>query len=234
MKKTVIASHLRDEAVRRLHELQIDVFDFAPNPSLDDTIAHHADLSFLYHDGRLYIAREMQSYRDYFLSLGIDVCVIPEPLGKVYPDDVKLNAVPLGRFFLCNEKTVSPFVLADMKRKGKIILSVPQGYTRCSVVPVTDESLITDDASIFAACRAHGLDVLQVGKGSVRLPGFPYGFIGGASGRISDKRIVFHGNLALHQDYEKMARFLEKYAMTAVSLHDGDLIDVGGILSFYK
>lgn len=234
MRKIVIASHLRDEAVSRLRAMQIDVFDFAPNPSLADAIAYHADLSFLYDDGRLYIAREMQAYRESFLSLGVDVCVIPDVLGKVYPDDVKLNAVPLGRFFLCNEKTVSPFILADMKRKGKTILSVPQGYTGCSVVPVTGESLITDDPSIYAVCRSHGLDVLQVGKGSVRLPGFPYGFIGGASGRISDSRIVFHGNPALHHDYEKIARFLEKYAVTAVSLYDGELIDVGSILSFYE
>lgn len=233
MIKSVIASHLRDEAVCYLHEAEIAVFDFASNPSLGEALAHHADLSFLYDDGRLYIAREMSEYRETLLSLGCDVCMIPEPLGSVYPGDVRLNAVPLGRFFLCNEKTVSPTVLADMKRKGKTILSVPQGYTKCSVVPLTQESLITDDASVYAVCRAHGLDVLQVSKGSVRLPGFSYGFIGGAAGRISDRQVVFHGNLSLHADYEKILRFLEKYNMTAVSLCDGELVDIGSILPLY-
>lgn len=234
MRKTVIASHLRDEAVRCLREKQLDVFDFAPNPSLADTLAHHADLSFLYDDGRLYIAREMTEYHELLSSLDLDVRVIPDALGKAYPDDVKLNGVPLGRYFLCNEKTVSPFILSEMKRTGKTILSVPQGYTKCSVVPVTEESLITDDPSIYAVCRSHGLDVLQIGKGSVRLPGFPYGFIGGASGRLSDSQIAFHGNPALHPDYEKIVRFTEKHGMRVVSLTDDFLLDIGSILPLYE
>lgn len=233
MRKTVIASHLRPEAVSRLHEMGMDVFDFAPNPSLGALIAHHADLSFLYDAGRLYIAREMMKYRETLSSRGLEVCVIPEPLGKAYPDDVKLNGVPLGQYFLCNEKTISPFVLTEMKRKGKTILSAGQGYTKCSVVPLTEESLITDDDSIASVCCSHGLDVLKVSKGSVRLPGFPYGLLGGAAGRISDTQIVFHGDLSLHTDSEKILRFLEKYNMTAVSLCDGELLDIGSILPLY-
>ena len=231
--KTVIASHLPKMAVHSLRQRGIHVFDFFPNMSAGEYVRHHADLSFLYAGNKdLIIAREMAEYKDRFP--GYHVFVLTETLSAAYPGDVKLNCVMLGKYLICNIDTVSPFVLQYFKEKGRTVIPVRQGYTKCSVVPVTDNSLITDDESIYDSCKAAGLDVLLVSKGSVKLDGFQYGFIGGASGKISKTEIAFNGDIHTHADCGNILKFLKKYGMSAVSLKDGPLYDIGSMIPLYE
>jgi hypothetical protein len=66
-------------------------------------------------------------------------------------------------------------------KKNFNIIDVKQGYTKCSVLPVSNNAFITDDISIYNQCVSFGIDVLYVGKGDVSLPGYNYGFIGGCA-----------------------------------------------------
>lgn len=232
--KTVIASGLSENAVKVLEKKGVGVFGFSPNNSVGESVAHHSDLSFLYcGNGKLFIAEDMERYKKDLAALGLDVTVIPEKLGKKYPDDVKLNCVLLGKYIICNIDTVSPFVLQYLMNQGKSVISVRQGYTKCSVVPVCDNALITDDESIYSACRKKGMDVLRVSKGGVRLKGFEYGFIGGACGKISETEIAFNGDINTHNDSNKIIRFLQKYNMEAVSLCESALTDIGSIIPLF-
>jgi hypothetical protein len=61
------------------------------------------------------------------------------------------------------------------------------------------------------------------------LPGHQYGFIGGASGKISENEILFFGDITAHQDYKKIAGFIEKHGCKIISLNF-PLTDFGGII----
>ena len=231
--KCVIANGLSDSAKNKLNNLGIRVFETRSNDSVNKNISLHADISFLFDgEGTLFIASEMAEYKNIFTGI-VSVVIIPEKLGNEYPRDVLLNCVPLGKKLICNVDTVSQTVLEYFKNKDYDILNVRQGYTKCSVIPVSDNSIITDDLSIAKLCLSENIDVLTVSKGCVKLYGYDYGFIGGASGRISENTIVFCGDINSHPDSESILQFLDKYGMTAISLDDSPLYDIGSIIPLY-
>ena len=234
MRRTVIAKGLSDDAVEVLSSIGTDVLEFDLNPAVDSRICHHADLSFLF-DGKntLFVAKEMEAYSDILKEYVEEIIVIPDSLGNKYPDDVKLNCVVIGNTLICNIDTVAETVLKYFKRKNYCIINVKQGYTKCSVLPVTDNAIITDDPSIAQTCLENGFDVLKISKGSVQLNGYSYGFIGGASGKISSDKIVFCGNPDSHCDAPAIKQFLNKYKSDYVSLDNKQLYDIGGIIPIY-
>lgn len=234
MNKTVIANGLSENATANLRKYGFDVITTYRNTSVNENIAFHSDISFLF-DGEdtLFIASEMSEYENLMKDIVPCVIIIPEKIGKEYPHDVLLNCVPLGRKLICNIDTVSPTVLKYFKNKEYKFINVKQGYTKCSVLPVTDNAIITDDLSIATACENEGLDVLLLSKGSIKLNGFDYGFIGGASGRISRDTIAFCGNIDTHTDAAKIKEFLNKYSMKYLSLDDNKLYDIGSIIPLF-
>lgn len=179
-------------------------------------------------------------------------------LSQVYPGDVPYNACCTGRYFIHNLKYTAPELLAaagivisapapgpqtagpqtaghkaqpQTGLTGAMIpVQVPQGYTKCSIVCVDETSIITYDTGITKACRKAGLKVLQIAPGHVRLPGYPTGFLGGASGRVG-REILFNGDLSAHPDCAAIRDFIESRGLSCVHFPDYPLTDVGSILS---
>ena len=229
MNKLIVASNLNKISLKKLFCMGYDIINFKSNPNVDDKIAYHTDISFFVYKKDIFIAKEMDELESVFVSHGFNVHIEPEYLGSKYPDDVKLNCVAFGDYLLCNESTVSENILKFFKSSGKTIINVNQGYTKCSVIPVSDNAIITDDESIGKMCENYGVDVLQVSKGAVALEGYDYGFIGGASGVLGNV-IVFNGDIDLHPDGKKIKEFIYKYKKTYTNLKPGKLEDIGSII----
>ena len=132
------------------------------------------------------------------------------------------------------------------------IIDVPQGYTKCNTLIVDEYSIITSDVGIYNSC--YGLpdltgseaapedckscisgssapqpEVLLIEKGHIKLQGFDYGFIGGASGRIGDT-IIFNGDITQHPDYERIAAFIESRGLKIKYFAEYLLEDIGSII----
>ncbi len=78
------------------------------------------------------------------------------------------------------------------------------------------------------------IEVLLISKGSIALPGFDCGFIGGCAGhiKVNDKStIVFNGNLSAHPDYKKIAAFIHDRDIDIRFFEDYPLTDIGSILT---
>ena len=75
--------------------------------------------------------------------------------------------------------------------------------------------------------------MLTVSKGAVKLAGYSYGFIGGASGKISSDTVAFCGDIDTHPDSDAIRAFLSKYGIKALSLDDNSLYDIGSIIPLY-
>ena len=146
-----------------------------------------------------------------------------------YPSDVPYNACCTGRFFIHNLKYTAPELLAAAENAAMTLVDVPQGYARCSCLPVTEDSVITADQGMIRACRAAGLTVLEVEAGHVALPGYKYGFIGGCGGRIGDS-VIFHGSLSEHPDGARIRSFIEDRGLACVDFPDFPLTDIGSII----
>jgi hypothetical protein len=149
--------------------------------------------------------------------------------GASYPENIRYNAAQIGRLLIHNTHYSDPLVLSKAEAAGLLPVSVKQGYTKCSLVVVDDHSAITSDKAISSVLKKHGVDVLDITHGSVRLAGFPYGFLGGASGRVGDK-IFFNGDLSAHPDYEKITAFIQKKGLDPVWYTEYPLTDIGSII----
>ena len=91
------------------------------------------------------------------------------------------------------------------------MLEVQQGYTKCSICVVSENAIITSDIGIHCKAKESGIDSLLISPGYIDLPGYKYGFIGGASFKISDNVIAFTGSLDSHPDKDNIEHFLCKY-----------------------
>ncbi len=209
------------------------------NPDLDPRLAGHVDLSvFMPISGTLIAAegicgvlvkeltntptntRNRKSPAEYTL-------IQADRLGETYPRDAGLCICWTGKFTICDPDTISE---AARDHLCGAIIPVNQGYTKCSVCVVSENSIITSDDLIAARAADAGMDVLQIEPGHIELNGFEYGFIGGASFLIENKTIAFTGSLDQHPDKSAILSFLSKHNVEPVFLTDSMIFDIGGAI----
>lgn len=153
-----------------------------------------------------------------------------EDLGKDYPDDVAFNAACTGKYFIHNLSFTAPALLEAARASSMILIDIRQGYSKCSLVIVDENSVITYDEGIVKACNPYPeLSVLKVSPGFVRLDGFDTGFIGGAGGRVEDE-VIFNGDLFRHPDFERIVDFIESRGLRCRWFSQYPLTDIGSIL----
>ncbi len=234
MRKKVILSSSAVYLAEYIQSMGVDVFADYCNLSVDKRISDHADVSYFFDSqDTLFVSKSVEDTIDSFRDVYKNVVIVQDEQTENYPFDVQLNCVAVGKHFICNKKTVSKQILEHMKNLGFEIINVNQGYTKCSVLPVTENAIITDDSSVYDVCQKHNIDVLLISKGNIKLQGFPYGFIGGTGGKISVNKILFNGDIRNHCDYDKIEMFLKQHNIDWVCT-EGELIDIGSILPLYK
>ena len=165
----------------------------------------------------------------YMCSLGIDKPVFfgcPEKIGSKYPENIRYNAACTGKYFIHNLKYTDPDLLKAAENTVKI--NVSQGYAKCSILIVDENSIITSDVGIYNSCYGK-LNVLLITTGHIKLKNFPYGFIGGTAGRIGNT-IVFNGDLSQHPDFKRICSFISKRGLEIKYFKEYDLEDIGSII----
>lgn len=157
----------------------------------------------------------------------------PEKLGRDYPSHAIYNGCSTGKFFIHNLKITDSELLEAACGKGLITVHVPQGYSKCNIVVVDEDSIITSDMGIFRSASKAGLEVLLIEPKQVILHGYPYGFLGGASGRIGDT-ILFNGDLSKHSDFKEICRFISSRGLKTKYFTEYPLTDIGSIIQEKK
>lgn len=209
-----------------IHVLRVPTQTLLPKPC-----ASHPDM-LLCHMGGETIVAGSASLHQALTALGMNAQLAETLPRAPYPHDILLNCLILGDKLFANLKYTAPEILAFTKLKRFTTVSVAQGYARCSVCIVDENSMITADVSIQKAAKEQGIDVLLIQPGFITLPGYDYGFVGGCCGQIGQKHIAFCGNLNTHPDGETICRFLKSknIKITELPSPDGKLWDIGGIV----
>ena len=171
----------------------------------------HADMQFLKIDGRLFKLSDCE-----------------KTVMRKYPTNVLLNCLYHNHRLYGNVKAIDSVVIRYCKEQNIPVENVNQGYSRCSVLPVNDNAVITADRSLQKALVKNGAEVLLIQPGDIRLDGYPYGFIGGA-GFTDNDTVFFFGNVRKHPDYEKIKVFCNRYDSKIEILCPSEpLTDIGG------
>lgn len=237
--KTVLVSYDYPEFICGLNEkLQISTIKVKRNPDLVAPISTHADCMFVQLDKKT-IFTESNNYQKIvnFLTseIGetsqiINIINVKEQIRSPYPEDVPINIKVIGNKIICNINTIASEIKDCAFRSGMQMIHTNQGYAACSTIVINNNALITDDESIHISSKSNGIDTLLISKGSVKLKGYDYGFIGGTCGMIDKNLLAFTGKLNSHNDSDKIISFLNKYNISFIELTNGPLIDIGGII----
>lgn len=162
---------------------------------------------------------------------GYKIKTIDTEISNEYPHDIPLNLACVGKYLFGKLDSTSERIKAFAKESNIIPVSVKQGYAKCSTLALGSSAIITADITIASVAENHGIDVLKTENSpfSVTLAGYDYGFIGGACG-VYQNKVYFTGNIDNHPNALSIRTFCQKHGFDVVSLCDGILIDIGGII----
>lgn len=215
MNKTYISKDAHRRIKEYLETIGRDVQLVATEGVVDKRIANHPDVWLckmgISDDAPIYFASES--------DLGMD-----------YPEHAAYNAACTGKYFIYNPATIAPALIKIAKDMELNLIEVSQGYTKCSIAIVDEDSIITYDKGIARACEPYPeLNVLTIQPGNIKLVGFDTGFIGGTCGRVGNE-IIFNGSLDKHPDFAMIVDFIEGRGLAARWFSEYPLTDIGSIL----
>lgn len=196
------------------------------NPHVDERLSGHADLSAV-QIGRSIILSEYLNPCEQIHNI-TSVEYAPDPQQAVYPYDAGLNFCIVGDKLFFNPKTANAKLVE--KCECKQLIPVKQGYTKCSICIVDENSIITSDKRIAEAAENAGMDALCLSEPFVKLDGFNYGFIGGAAFKISATDLAFTGKIVDTSIESKIESFLSKRNINPIYLTDSPIFDIGSAI----
>lgn len=230
--KCVIVDYRTDqETLDSLRNLGINIIPTTPVKNICKSVCGHADM-MLHHLGGLYFVSAFETY-DYYKSVlpGAEVIKGCKRLSLEYPEDILYNCAVIGKYAICNKTHTSNEILSAYK--DKIIINVNQGYAKCSTCIIAHNAVITADKGIAIKCRENDIDVLKITPGYIDLPGMNYGFIGGATGLISNNLLAVNGELSTHPDGQNIREFCCDHGVDIVELKKKKIKDIGSIVAVW-
>ena len=216
-----------------LESLHIQSILLPDNPDIDPRLSGHADLSMLHAGGeKLFLAPYLEgsAFAEWMRIRGAELYFPEQRQNRAYPGDAQLNICISGNYVICNPKTADARIVEYLTNGDAQSVSVRQGYSRCAVCTVDADSIITADRGIALAAQTNGMHVLLIRPGYIRLDGFPYGFIGGASCKLASDKLAFTGNLDRHPDREAILGFLSERGIAPVYLSQEPAFDIGSMI----
>ena len=225
----IIDPRMPDTAVKKLEHLGIKPLKMPLTPLVEEPVSGHPDIQVFLHNGKAFVHPDIDKDFRNTLEMYCEVIVSGSRLSRTYPSDVAYNIAVAGRIAFHRSDATDPLIREYLQSSGVDIINVNQGYSKCSTLIVDDSSIITADASIDRAARNSGLASLLISPGYISLPGYRYGFIGGATGRFSNK-ILFTGSIGDHPERESICSFIESRDLEIFLLSDEPAIDTGSIL----
>lgn len=228
MKYAIVDFRTSKEEKENLIKIGAEIIICPPCKDLYNEVCGHPDMLMHFIDkGTAVVHKNMdKNFIKKLNHIGIDVILSDDSLTDKYPKDIILNALNLPELFVHNLKYTDNVLLNNVK--GKKLINVNQGYTKCSSAVIDAHSIITSDAGIYTALLEEDIDVLKIPSGDILLPDFDCGFIGGCCGSF-DNYIVFFGDLNYYSYSEKIFAFLKKHKMNPIFLKKGKLTDRGSI-----
>lgn len=220
-----------NEEINNLQKLNLDIIKIPKCKKVYGAIDGHVDiqLNVLNKSSKEVIVHKDIStdFLNTLTSKNIKYTLSNSSLSNCYPDDIILNALILDSFFIHNLKYTDKTLLS--LQKDKQLLDVKQGYTKCSVLPISNSAFITSDTGIYTVLSKLNMDVLLLPPGDILLPELNYGFIGGIGGIIDSGKLGIFGELEHYKYGDEVYKFLYKHNVEPISLKKGKLIDRGSL-----
>lgn len=193
-------------------------------------ISCHPDIFFSQTEQRVICAPNLPlNYLNILKENLITFYLGDKAVGKNYPESVHYNCTITEKHIFHRKEFTDTKLLEYAS--GLTFIEVPQAYTRCNLIALSNETFITSDKGIESALRKQNLRVYYFSPEAVLLSEMKNGFIGGALG-VYDKKLFVIGNPAFHSWGKQFREVVANEKLELVCLYDGPFIDGGGIFFF--
>lgn len=224
----VIDPRMPEIIVKNLQKSGFKTIEAPLSDLLETPLSGHPDLQMFLHNKNLFVHPEIDLLFLKKVENYVNIIHCSSRLTKSYPGDIPYNIACIGDIAL-HRKDSTDLTIRDYFLKNSIkIINTKQGYSKCSTLIVDDHSIITADKSIHMAADSAGIDSLLITQGYIDLPGYNYGFIGGASGRYLDT-IFLTGSIDHHPDCKNIIKFIETRGLKLKIHSDQKIFDSGSI-----
>ena len=200
-------------------------FEALPHP-----VCRHPDMLMASINGNNFIHREYRKGQSILKDLGIPFFISEAAVKSTYPHDVALNCFDAGGYLFAKESAVSEEVLAKVRESKMPVLSVSQGYTKCSSA-VIKNAIATADKGIARAAEGVGIPTLLLPPHKIGIEVYDTGVIGGASVVLNENTLGFFGRIEDYPSYEALRTFFSTVGVEILSLSEKPLFDYGGAVT---
>jgi hypothetical protein len=202
--------------------------EFATEGITYEAISGHPDIFFCPTPAGLIVATNLpEAYFQILNRNGISYTIGKSSVGLAYPETAHYNSLVTNKFIIQNPTIGDPEI--RNLNPGLEIIPVKQGYVRCNLVALPNDSFITSDRGIEKSLTNRGLAVLFVDPDFVKLDGYEHGFFGGTCG-LNGNTLFVCGSLKYFSNKEIIHSFARQSGVSIVELYNGQLVDAGTIL----
>lgn len=217
------------EICRALENLDLQVLRIPQTDRVCGPVSAHPDMQLFIHEKKAFVHPGIDNRFLHQLGTFCDVITCSTELYSDYPRDIIYNIAYTGSFAIHSLNRTEPAILDYLNSRSAILVDTRQGYSKCSTLIVDGTGIITADISIDKSARAAGMHSLLISPGHVDLPGYNYGFIGGATGRFMDM-VLFTGSIDGHPDRDSIHEFIESRGLKVKVLSKLKVLDTGSVL----
>lgn len=210
-------------------------------PSLPVPEQYHADMRFCKIEDGVLVCSPADHDSEFSRSLqSAGVHVIPglTEIRGAYPNNIAYNVLRAGGISFHNTKHTDPRLKELLENDGRALYHIKQGYAGCSSIAVSVKDgtlIISSDKGIISAVSkinipgTHSAPCLFAeyftDTDNIILDGYDHGFIGGCCGFDEGLGLLVCGKIN-----GQLSELSERYGFNIISLYDGPLTDIGGIL----
>lgn len=231
----IVDGRISDEIENNLKILGLKVIKTIECKDVDKSIAYHPDIVIhpINHNTLMIAPNVFDYYEDIFKSTNIKLIKGETDLNCKYPADIAYNVGRLKNFAIHNFKYTDEKLKYYLTKENVEFINVKQGYAKCSIAIIGQDSAITADYPIYEKLKQIGFNILLVEPGHILLEGQKYGFIGGTCGSLSSNLAVISGTLEDHPNKEEILDFYKKNKIELITLSNNKILDIGTIISLY-
>lgn len=205
-----------------------EIVEFATEGITYDAISGHPDIFFCPTPAGLIVAPNLPE--KYFAILDqykINYIKSSLPVGQEYPETAQYNSLVTNKFIFQNPAVSEPEI--EKLNTELEIIPIKQGYVRCNLIALPNETFITSDRGIEKSLKQHKLEVLYIDPTCVKLDGFEHGFFGGACG-LFENTLFICGSLKYFKERTIIESYVKRSGVSIIELYEGEPVDVGTIL----
>lgn len=237
VKLAIVDGRINNKLQNKLLENGVNLILTKYHPALYQSISYHPDI-MLHHISQKDIIYAPGIHLDTLNelnTLGFNLIKGESELSNKYPGNIAYNVARVGYFAFHNIKYTDSVLKNELTKLDVELIHVNQGYSKCSISIVDNNSIITADRGIAKAAAKKHVDVLFIEQEeSITLPGLANGFIGGSTGLLNKNEWAISGNVKALKSHKIINDFLNSRNIKITSLSDEPIIDIGSIIPLFE